>query len=194
MPGWMWAVGKPHLFPMVPPLPDNALVTQSRVIMLDSMAILFTFLSVLFYLKFCNCQRSPHAHAHTHTTLLPRTNIPVPLPAGRGLDDGTCTSFSVRVRWDACWGELHSGVGHTPLLTPPLSQWQYQVYRHPWNGVPGVCGPGGPVPAGGRQVCASARVPRPLPAEGLRSGGGSATDEHHALLRSLFSDDTSRHP
>ena len=67
MPGWMWAVGKPHLFPMVPPLPDNALVTQSRVIMLDSMAILFTFLSVLFYLKFCNCQRSPHARTRTHT-------------------------------------------------------------------------------------------------------------------------------
>ena len=135
-----------------------------------------------------------HAHAHTHTTLLPRTNIPIPLPPGRGLDGGTCTSSSVRVRWDACWGELHSRVGHTPLLTPPLSQWQYQVYRHPWNGVPGVCGPGGPVPAGGRQVCASARVPRPLPAEGLRSGGGPATDEHHALLRSLFSDDASRHP
>ena len=81
MPGWMWAVGKPHLFPMVPPLPDNALVTQSRVIMLDSMAILFTFLSVLFYLKFCNCQRSPHAHTHTHTQLSsPAPTFPSPSP------------------------------------------------------------------------------------------------------------------
>ena len=38
--------------PPPPPLPDNALVTQSRVIMLDSILIFFTFASILAYLKF----------------------------------------------------------------------------------------------------------------------------------------------
>lgn len=59
------------------PLPDNALVIQSRVIMLDSMAILFTFLTILFYLKFCNCQRSaPGVAVCTHMP----TSPPHPTP------------------------------------------------------------------------------------------------------------------
>jgi dolichyl-phosphate-mannose--protein O-mannosyl transferase len=36
---------------------DNALIIQSRVIMLDSMTILMTYSAFLFYLKFCNCER-----------------------------------------------------------------------------------------------------------------------------------------
>ena len=43
---------------LVLPPPDNALVVQSRVIMLDSILIFLTFASILAYLKFY--QHRPH--------------------------------------------------------------------------------------------------------------------------------------
>ena len=117
MPGWMWAVGKPHLFPMVPPLPDNALVTQSRVIMLDSMAILFTFLSVLFYLKFCNCQRSPHAHTHTHT----HTQLSSPAPTFPSPSPQDMVWTMVPVPLPLCgFAGMPAGVSCTAGLATPL--------------------------------------------------------------------------
>lgn len=48
---------------------DNSLVIQSRVIMLDSFLILFTYLSILCYLKFYHIRDRPFSHAW-HTWLV----------------------------------------------------------------------------------------------------------------------------
>ncbi len=41
---------------------DNSLVLQSRVVMLDSLVILFTLVSILAYLKFYHQRHRPFSH------------------------------------------------------------------------------------------------------------------------------------
>lgn len=46
-----------RLSPLCPLVPENALVTQARLMLLESLLIFFNLLAVLSYLKFNNCQK-----------------------------------------------------------------------------------------------------------------------------------------
>lgn len=49
-------------------LTENALITQSRLMLLESLLIFFNLLAVLSYLKFCNSQK--HRYGDWHMSLL----------------------------------------------------------------------------------------------------------------------------